>query len=179
MKIFIDPRCRINYASYYVQGITDLCPDAKFSVIPFVHYPEYHGGVWVLFETGNDRKYVFIDFHDSQLIVENVYELCDLYAKINIKKDVNLNDKNKLFPIGPSFGVKLWNYPVLICSFIHNYFKIRGKTEISLKQYLQDYVYMNIRRLQYNTIQYNSKCQKLCICHEYVVATQKQGCKFL
>lgn len=44
-KVIIDPRCRINYASYYILGIMQLYGEKniKFDITPFEQFP-YWGG---------------------------------------------------------------------------------------------------------------------------------------
>ena len=100
------------------------------------------------------KKYIYIererDFHDSNKIFDKTYSWSDLYAKINISKELDINTKEKLFSIGPSFSIKLFSYPLLLRLFISNYYKLKDSFDLSFKELLSDYLYTNIRRLKFN-----------------------------
>lgn len=59
-------------------------------------------------------------------------------------------DKSKIFIMGPSFGVSIWNYSSLLSHFIRNYVRMQDKHVISVRYFLQDYLYTNYRRLRYD-----------------------------
>jgi hypothetical protein len=168
-KIYIDPRCMFNYASYYILGCAEVLKNenrggVKFDIAHFkdIHYNEkkYRQGMCIVLENQNHiKKNIYIDFHDSNSILDEMYSWSDVYAKINIDKNTDLTNKNKLFPIGPGFGIKIYNYPQLFMNLFLNYNKGCKFNDISLFRNFRDYLYTNVRRLEYET--YHSEMPSL------------------
>jgi len=155
-KVIIDPRCRFNYSSYYIIGLMKMVTkDIEFDINPFVYSTQvrkvYPQGVGIiLIDDKNCKKKVYIDFYDSNRVFDEAYLWSDLYAKINISKKEDVNIREKLFSIGPSFSIKLFNYFSLIRLLILNYYKLRDSFDIPFTELLRDYLYTNIRRLNFD-----------------------------
>ena len=92
VKVFIDPHCRLTYASYYIQGLYDTFgreavrfSGHRFLDIrrgnPFEAFDHYFS--FMLEWPSGRRIRVAIDYHDSQSIDQGAYEWCDVYAKVN------------------------------------------------------------------------------------------------
>lgn len=160
-KIYIDPRCRINYASFHIYGFINLVgkKNVIFSVAPFkdeIKYntkQDYNQGFCIIAKNEKDKieKKIYIDFEDDPTFLEDKYDWCDIYAKINLKKEDLSRDK--VISVGPHFGISLWNKFSTFSHFFSNYLKSRKHTNISAKAMLKDYVYTIIRRRPYSKYQ--------------------------
>lgn len=155
-SVTIDPRCKVNYASYYLYGLILLLGNSKirFACLDYKinSNDDYRKGFGMLvkYNNGADSK-IFVDTNDPNSIYEGFYDWCDVYAKINVLEN-NL-DKPKILAIGPSFGVKLWNPFTTVCKAIVNYVKVlkaKDKYRVSITTYIKDYIYTFWRRLDYN-----------------------------
>lgn len=156
-QVLVDPRCKINYASYYIYGLYKLFGTSKikFAILGYHidSYRDLQKGFGLLIKYDNDKEVkVFVDTNDTNSIYETFYDWCDVYAKINVKKeDVK---KSKIFAIGPSFGVKLWNPVVTIFKAFINYFRVKKANDsyvVPFIIYLKDYIYTFWRRLDYES----------------------------
>lgn len=155
LHIIIDPRCMINYTSYYLYGLIELLGNDKvrFAHLDYIiaNNEDYRKGFGMLvkYEDGKEVK-VFVDTNDPNSIYESFYDWCDVYAKINTS-EVDLS-RPKIFAIGPSFGVKLWNPFTTILKCVVNYIKVlraKDKYRVPITTYLKDYIYTFWRRLDY------------------------------
>lgn len=151
-RIIIDPRSRINYASYYIKGFATVYGWGKI-VFDLVTVPEigdqqdYYRGCTVLIEGSEGEIYrVFIDSHDSNTVHERFYEWADVYAKINVRPDDV--GREKLLVIGPGFGIRLWNPVKTMLIGVRNLLKCKFSAHFpfSAKTYLLDYAYTFVRR---------------------------------
>lgn len=155
--IIIDPRFKVNYASFYLYGISKLIGENK------LHYhclddilietdKDSRIGFAMKIITESDEKRVYIDYGDWDEVNEKYYSWCDVYAKINVsQQDVTLK---KLLIIGPSFGVKLWNPIKCVYMGFKHYWHIKKTCDTTFKrsmlQYIKDYGYLFIRRKSYS-----------------------------
>lgn len=160
-SVVIDPRCKVNYASYYLYGLYKKLKSNKvtFKVLDYEisSYRDLQKGIAMLIHYNDDKKVkVFIDTNDPNSIYETFYDWCDVYAKINVaESDLN---KSKIFAIGPSFGVKLWSPVKTAVLSIMNYIKvIRAKDvyRVPFTTFIKDYIYTFWRRTDYD--EYNSE----------------------
>lgn len=151
-RIIIDPRSRINYASYYIKGFASVYGWGKV-VFDLVEVPEignqqdYYRGCTALIEGSEGEIYrVFIDSHDSNTIHEGFYEWADVYAKINVRPEDA--GREKLLVIGPGFGIRLWNPVKTMLIGVRNLLKCKFSAHFpfSAKTYLLDYAYTFVRR---------------------------------
>ncbi len=156
-SIIIDPRFKVNYASYYLYGIKSLFGTCRIkyrclSDISIETDRQSRIGFAMMVLTADDTKRIYLDYGDWDEINEAYYQWADVYAKINVRnKDAN---REKLLVIGPSFGVKLWSPLTCLIQGLKNYTHIQkvcgDSFKRSLKQYLMDYAYMFVRRKRYN-----------------------------
>ncbi len=112
-------------------------------------YDDFRKGVAVIYQR-EDREYrIFIDTWDSCSIHQRYYDWCDVYAKVNVS--IEDKDADKLLPIGPSFGVQLWNPIETVVRGLWNYVKAFRKVVYrpSFRDYLLNYIYTFVRRLPY------------------------------
>lgn len=151
-RIEIDPRIRYNYSVYYLQGINSLFPGKlkydirPFKCLPFKTIMDYSHGIPLVFHLkGGDKFNCFIDFVDTSAVMADRYEWSQLYCKVNVKQS-DIGFYNKLFVIGPSFGMREDNifntFSLLLC----NLSKSWGYSTVPKKVYLRDYLYTILRR---------------------------------
>lgn len=151
-KIIIDPRCRINYSSYYVEGLRSLYGSSS---IEFGCLPDIVGGISngmaVKVVTDDGEKRVFFDCFDGDGINEDMLQWADAYGKINLRPDEAHRDK--IVSIGPNFGISLWNLVSTLFRGVKNYRIIKKHCGDDFKQplrsFIRDYAYMVIRRKKY------------------------------
>ncbi len=147
-KVVIDPRFRMSYASFYLEGLT------KVYGVGNIHYelqPDYLYNNKYDYDKGFsfivDKKKVYIDFGDSSEISSVHYEWCDLYAKINcFESDLVLF--SKLRAIGPSFGINILNTYYL--KVLTKVFFAKNKP-VKFSDYVKDYLFLLIRRKPLNS----------------------------
>lgn len=146
-KIFIDPRCQILYASYYIVGLYEKYGEQNvkfkssyFKTLPYkgrIDYDQFFAFV-VLEEASQKTIRVVVDYGDQNYIRENAYSWTDVYAKINISKDSKIV-KEKLISIPPSFGVNIWEKHFNKYMAISNFVKCLFTRPVSVKTFLGSY----------------------------------------
>ena len=155
-RIIIDPRFKINYASYYIYGIKELVGYGKLSFRPIVGISiesdrECRIGFALKVITDDFEKNIYIDYGDWDIVCDKYYKWSDVYAKVNVRQD-DLSLK-KLLVIGPSFGIRLWNPITCLFQGFKNFFLIKrsdNNFERPMLHYIKDYGYMFIRRRNFN-----------------------------
>lgn len=154
--VLIDPRCKFNYASYFIEGLIRSGVRWKFSLEEsfktlMTTSLDYKRGFGMIVEllNGSNIK-VYIDDHDTNDISEVAYDWCDVYASVNIDKDYN---RSKVLPTGPTCALRLFGPVKLLVVLLSNIIKIyRTKCyHPSVKRMLLDYYYTIIRRLPYSS----------------------------
>jgi len=154
-KVVIDPRCKFNYSSYYIWGVFEVFGSRNviFDISPFLIFQYdfrlYEQGVFMILKHENIRKNIYIDFNDSDFVIEKVYDWCDVYAKININKHVNLEEKTKLLPIGPSFSIHPGYLSEISKKNILKLIMGYKYARIPFKKYISDHIYPYVKRLKY------------------------------
>lgn len=155
-RIVVDPRFKVNYASYYLFGIIQLIGKkrVKFRCLENVIVETDRAsrvGFAMHVETTEDVKRVYIDYGDWSEIDETLYKWADVYAKINVKPEDA--QRERVLVIGPSFGIRLWSPLKCMLQGLRNYRHIKQECgtafKRSLKHYMMDYGYMFIRRKSY------------------------------
>lgn len=119
MKAFIHPLTNILYSSFYIQGLEELFgkKNVIFSSKRFCSVPKSVVGknLLLILEEGSVITKLFIDTDDSYRIKPEAYEWCDRYAHVNANfANIDEQYKDKLIPLCPSFGIRLWNRRELI-----------------------------------------------------------------
>lgn len=155
-KIIIDPRFKINYASYYLFGLKQIFGAHKlqFKIIDDIDITtdrECRIGFAIKAITSDSEKRIYIDYGDWNEVYKKYYEWANVYAKINVRReDIELD---KILVIGPSFGIKLWNPIKCLSVGLNNYLKIKRVRDLifnrSIKDYMKDYGYMFMRRKRF------------------------------
>lgn len=148
-SIFIDPRSNVLYSSFYIQGLYEVFgkKNVKFSSDFFkdldkskddYSYDSYMAFVIV---NGDVIKKVIVDFGDNWPVRENAYEWCHVYAKINYNPErIALEFIDKILPIPPGFGIKIWNVFEALKYGSFNLIILKFKPQISLKKYFLSYL---------------------------------------
>ena len=152
MEIILDPRVKYNYSTFYIVGLEKLYPKQKqkYEIAPFLdltynNIHDYNSGMPFVIKNDDHEYKFFIDFEDVPNIVNDRYEWCDVYAKINVNKE-DICKYDKLLPIGPSFGITVQGNVSLILNAFIRYVKSIKHFNISFKMFLKDYLYTTIRR---------------------------------
>lgn len=155
-NIYMDPRCMINYGSYYIYGLWKTIGRNKcrFSLQPFrdtklIDYKDYRRGFPLVINLYDETETkIYIDFSDSDKVDPFFKTWADLYAKINIS---NSSTEDDVFAIGPSFSITLWNGISTFVKAIVNYHKGSKlcDRDVHLKYFLRDYMYLLYRRKKF------------------------------
>jgi len=169
--IIIDPRIRYNYASWYLLGLRQLfdMDQISYDVHPFInlHYSnikQLNSGIAFIFKNQREEHKIFIDFEDNANIFEDRYEWCDVYGKINFRKE-DIERHPKMLILGPSFGLQIDSKLSAITLCIQNYLKGRKHTDIPFKNILRDYVYTFVRRRRIERYEEKVKVQPNYVFH--------------
>lgn len=149
MKIHVDPRCKINYASYYIwgfeqkYGIKNVSFDVhKFTDMPFETLQDYEQGFGVVVCSKKGCTRIFIDFHDSDIISQKHYEWADIYGKVNVN-GADLKKYSKIKALGPGFGIDIFN--ARVCLLLIRLLFI-CKKPVGMATYIKNAIYMFVRR---------------------------------
>ena len=122
-KVRIDPRFRASYASFYIQGLIDLFGRQRIRITA-QGFPDWESGAErVSFDhyfsfilegdTGQVLK-VVVDYRDKTNFSVPALDWCDCYGKVNLKtgsaefQALSSPLREKIQPIGPGFGVRVW-----------------------------------------------------------------------
>ena len=109
MKVFVDPSCDIQYASFYIYGLHQTYgkKNVTFSSKYFKQFRHNNHFFAFVVKDETSLKKVVIDFTDSRIIDTTALNWCDVYGKINLDDSIKKN--NKTIPIGPSFGIQIYS----------------------------------------------------------------------
>ena len=153
MRVIIYAAVDVFYYSFYIEGFYNLLGrrNVKFRSSPFPNFPERTFAALVKSETG-ERK-IIIDAFDSTRINKEMLEWSDVYGKVNYKKDQIPDEEiSKVVPLGPSFGIKIWNLPQLLYHAVFNYRNARDRIAMQenfFKNYWRQYKRLPIK--EYDT----------------------------
>lgn len=160
MKIFIDPRTNVVYASLYIHGLYQIYgkQNVKFAKKPFAELKQKNGiedfdhyFAFIVETSDNKVKKIAIDFRDKISINEPALLWCDVYGKVNYNRAGFNNTKIsetaicKIIAIGPNFGVKIWNNAESFYYFLSNYFRSRTSLPVGLIRFFFSY-FLEMRR---------------------------------
>ncbi len=155
-KIFIDPTSRILYASYYISGLYNIFnkKNVAFNKSYFIDlkrnrelFSFNHFFAFVHSENEILTRFV-IDFCDPNDISQEAYDWCDVYAKINYKKQEGVPDE-KIVIIPPSFGIKIWGATATLKNAIFNFISSHKSIPTSKREFFKDY-WSHFKRLPIN-----------------------------
>jgi glycosyltransferase involved in cell wall biosynthesis len=162
MKVKIYPLVDVFYYSYYIEGLIRLYGKGNiiFTREDFPNFPERNFAAIV--ENGGSKVKIVIDAFDTPRINSFLLDWCDIYAKLNFNTNyIPLRKKRKIIPIGPSFGIKIWNLPETIWFGLCNYIKSRDVI------YFKRNFFANYWR-QYKRIPLNKYQKKLKVEDNYI-----------
>jgi hypothetical protein len=133
MKVKIYSLVDVFYYSFYIEGLTKIYGKGNvcFSKKDFPSFAERSFAA--IIESDNKQVKIAIDAFDTQRISLDLLDWCDVYAKVNFNSNYLPNLQNeKVIPIGPSFGVRIWNLPETVWFALSNY--IKSKESIHFKK---------------------------------------------
>lgn len=107
MNIQIFPGFNAHYYSYYLFGFSQEFGRQAISY-SVADWPNFHQHALAAKVRANGvEKKIYISAGDGPGLNTEALEWCDIYAKINIEpQNLGLPQYGKLFPIGPSFGIR-------------------------------------------------------------------------
>lgn len=97
--ILVSPGFRASYYSYYLRGLIDAVPSEKL-VFSGNGFPRFHHHCLAFVLNGHR---IYISAGDGPGVGEEALDWCDVYAKVNVEAGT---DHDKMFAIGPSFGIR-------------------------------------------------------------------------
>ncbi len=147
MKVIIDPRCNMFYTSYYIKGIWDKIgkKNVSFSMKYFKDLkvnkaPHDSFFAFVVRSDENKLYKIVIDFGDKTQIIQEAYQWCDEYAKINYNKDEIFEEYlNKITIIPPGFGIKIWGLGKTVYYAFSNLIKAVRYSSVNIYIFLYCY----------------------------------------
>ena len=140
-KVFIDPRCNIEYSAFYIKGLYDTFgkKNVSFNIRYFSDLSNAENFNIVLNINEELVRYT-IDYNDSPYINKMAYAWCSHYGKINFRKSfISDETSQKIINISPGFGIRIWN--LLETAFIatQNFYQTRSRPN-SLRKFLSNYI---------------------------------------
>lgn len=135
--VYIYGLCDVHYDGYYIQGIKKVYGNYRFNISRFPKLRQ--GNFAFIIENEFYSRRIVIDSTDKTDIDKGLLEWCDIYGKINYNES-NLPSTGieKIIPIGPSFGVKIWNLWQTSFHMIFNFFRFR-KAIINKREFFANY----------------------------------------
>ncbi len=156
-KIFVDPRARLVYASFYLKGLFETYGEnnVKYSIKYFKDLKQDENSFafdqyFAFIVCENNKIYkIIIDYRDKIDISKEAYEWCDVYGKVNY--NISALDKydKKIIAIGPGFGIKIYGLSKTIFYCISNYIKSFPYLRVSFRVFLSGYIWQ-LKRVSYN-----------------------------
>ncbi|MDO9261118.1 MAG: hypothetical protein Q7U08_04175 [Flavobacteriaceae bacterium] len=151
-KVYIYGLCDVYYDSYYIKGLKEIYKNIEFNIDLF---PKFNQGVFaVIIVNKNIFKKIIIDSRDTNSIDDEVIHWCDIYGKINyLSSSIPKIYSHKIIPIGPSFGIRIWNIFFTLYFAIINFWKFR-KSIINKREFLANY-WRQFNRLSLDNYKYS------------------------
>ena len=162
-KIFIDPRSRISYASYYIHGLYELYErkNVRFAIRYFIDLEQKDGlddfdqyFAFVIVENKKIVKKIVIDYRDKNTLSINALNWCDVYGKVNFNShteeytELSQSAQNKIKAIGPNFGIRIWSAFETYYHLIVNYLKGLGQHPVNFRTFFAGYNWQ-LKRMPY------------------------------
>lgn len=154
MKVIIYAAVDVFYYSFYIEGFSKVFGrnNVDFQSSAFPSFPERTFAAIV--QNKNEEIKVAIDAFDSTRINEELAKWSDIYGKVNYQSDkIPPGFSEKVKPIGPSFGIRIWNLPQLLYYSVVNYRKAKGliyMKENFFKNYWRQYRRLPLKKYQPN-----------------------------
>jgi len=140
LTVYVDPCCNVLYASFYLDGIRKLYGKGaiKFTSGYFGKFKHNGRIVPIVIRQNGKLTRVVIDFGDVDHIDAHGIVWCDHYAKININSQVDCLHPEKVFPIGPGFGIRVFSIPETLFLALSNFLKGRKRIH-NPRQFFSEY----------------------------------------
>lgn len=158
-KVYVYGLSNVFYDGYYIQGIKEVFKNYEFNIDKF---PAFENGVFAfIVENENITKKIVVDSKDSNKIDSAAFDWCDVYGKVNYNKESLLScNKEKIIPIGPSFGIKIWTLAQTFYCFTFNFIRFRNHI-LNKKEFAANY-WRQYKRLRLNAYCFtNSSVNKI------------------
>ncbi|GEM54851.1 hypothetical protein B0A58_04730 [Flavobacterium branchiophilum NBRC 15030 = ATCC 35035] len=126
--IYVYGLCDVFYDAYYIKGLTDYFGNIKI-IFNVDKFPDFNQEVFaaIILDHGKETKFI-IDSRDQNDILDQELQWCDVYGKVNYNVEALPKvNTHKILPIGPSFGIKIWNIPQTIFYAVMNFVKFYPK----------------------------------------------------
>ncbi len=140
-KVFIDPRCNIEYSAFYIKGLYDIFGEknTSFDIHYFSDLIDVDN-LNIVLRIHDKLIKCTIDYNDSPYISKVAYAWCSYYGKINMRESfLSAETTQKIINISPGFGIRLWNPVETAFIAIRNYCQIVPRPR-SIKKFLSGYV---------------------------------------
>lgn len=138
MESIIDvyPAFDVYYYGYYLRGILDIFKKSsiKYTINDFPKFSQR----CLAFKYKPTNLNIYIDAEDSDLIDSKGLDWCKIYGKVNINPNKMPNHHNKVRPIEPSFGIKIWNSFSTLLNAYQTY-KNCNTNKINIYQHFYNY----------------------------------------
>lgn len=148
-KVFVNPNSSILFSSFYIHGLYKVFGKKRvlFSGQYFKDLKQAetqrcfdHYMAFVCIEGKNIKKFI-VDFDDKTEIDDDAYKWCDRYAKINYNpNETEKRHAQKLFPIPPGFGIKIWGKVETYGHLLLNWIKQKGNALVKFSVLKEDYL---------------------------------------
>tara|TARA_B110000438_G_scaffold270081_1_gene286966 strand:+ start:4302 stop:5321 length:1020 start_codon:yes stop_codon:yes gene_type:complete len=144
-SVVIYPNFNSYYYSFYLYGLLKKYKKIKYSNRDF---PEFHHHCLAIIIIDNKREYkIYISAGDGPGFNQKGLKWCDVYAKVNIEKNsIPKEYYHKVLPIGPSFGINLFNTYLTITTGLITL----TKSKIPFKKY-RDHIANYFRQRYYRS----------------------------
>lgn len=140
-KVFIDPRCNIEYSAFYIEGLYEVFgkKNVSFNSQYFFNLENADNLNIVLNINKQPVRYT-IDYNDSPYINQAAYDWCSHYGKINFRKSFASDESSqKIINIPPGFGIRIWSPLETAFMAAQNVYQTKDRPN-SLRKFLSSYI---------------------------------------
>lgn len=121
LKVIIDKKCDIVYASFYILGLRDLYGAKNVRFEDLALNANTCDNLCFVIQKENQEKRYAISLSDGYQIAEKLYSWSDVYGSVNANFSKTPQEfHDKLVPLCPSFGVRIWNMPQTVFHALKN-----------------------------------------------------------
>ncbi|MBF4465638.1 glycosyltransferase [Flavobacterium sp. LC2016-12] len=137
-KVYVFGLCDVFYDSYYIKGLYELFGTIEYNISKFSGLNQ--GTFAFIIEDGNNApKKIIIDSKDSDRVDEFALNWCSVYGKVNYNPaNLKFENVNKIRPIGPSFGIRIWNFFEMFYYLVLNFFRFK-KSISNKREFIANY----------------------------------------
>ncbi|GAB3513205.1 hypothetical protein GCM10027341_54930 [Spirosoma knui] len=140
-KVFVDPRCNIEYSAFYLEGLYRLFEkrNVSFDSRYFLDASNADNLNFVIKDVEKQLRFS-VDYNDSPYINQELYSWCTHYGKVNFRASfLPAGIGEKIINMTPSFGIRIWSLSETILTAFRNYAQVKPKP-VALKRFLSGYV---------------------------------------